>query len=123
MKKLVKVGAGLLSAMPLLAFAAPTGQNIGYITSLLDNATSILNKVVVLLIAFAVVWFIYNVVKYSMAGDEEGKEAAKQQMIWGIIALAVIISIWGLVNLLQSVFGVQEGTNSFNGSASNLLPK
>jgi hypothetical protein len=30
-------------------------------------------------------------------------------MIHGIIAIAVIVSIWGLVYLLQSIFGVGAG--------------
>jgi hypothetical protein len=105
MKKLVKVGAGILSAMPFLAFAQQA--NSTYIGSLIDSAKVLLDKLVIFLVALAVVWFIWNVIKYTMSSDEEAKSKAKQQMIWGVIAIAVIVSIWGLVSVLQNTFGVQ----------------
>lgn len=120
MKKLVKVGAGFISMMPLLALAQGANLDTGYIGNTLQSATRLLNNVVIFLIAFAVVWFIYNVVKYSMSSDEDGKEKARSQMIWGVIALAVIVSVWGLVNLLQGVFGVGQGPAA---NVGNLLPR
>ncbi|MCK5021815.1 MAG: hypothetical protein KAR54_01020 [Candidatus Pacebacteria bacterium] len=32
------------------------------------------------------------------------KEDAKQQMIWGIVILFVMVSVWGLVDLLTKTF-------------------
>jgi nicotinamide riboside transporter PnuC len=118
MKKLVKIGAGLLSAMPFLAFAQQA--NPQYVSSLVGGAKTILDQLVVFLIALAVVWFIWNVIKYTMSSDEEAKGKAKSQMIWGVIAIAVIVSVWGLVNILQNVFGVSTiGAGNVNG----LLPQ
>jgi hypothetical protein len=119
MKKLVKVGAFWAGAMPFLALA----QNIGtgsYISKLLTGAKQLLDQAVVLLIALAVVWFIWNVVKYSMSSDEDAKGAAKSQMIWGIIAIAVIVSVWGLVAILQGLFGV---STTGAGGVGGLLPR
>jgi nicotinamide riboside transporter PnuC len=117
MKKLVKVGAGLVSAMPFMALAQTVNTN--YLSSLIGGAKSLLDQLVVFLIALAVVWFIWNVVKYAMSSDEEGKEKAKSQMIWGIIAIAVIVSVWGLVALLQNIFGVNT---TGAGNVNQLLP-
>jgi len=99
----------LTATMPLFVLANP---GLGYWQSLANQITTILNNLVILLITLAVVWFIWNVVRYTMSDDEEKKSAAKSQMIWGIIAIAVIVSIWGLVGLLQGWFGV-----SGNGAA------
>ncbi|MEI6528752.1 MAG: pilin [bacterium] len=122
MKKFVKVGAGLLAgAMPIIALAQSTVQT-GYIESILTSATRLLNQLVVLLMALAVVWFIWNVIKYAMSDDEDGKEKAKSQMIWGIIAIAVIVSVWGLVAILQTIFNTGTGVQGLNGSVKTLLP-
>lgn len=118
MKKMLKVGAGLAGALPLLAFAQTANTN--YLSSLIDGAKSLLDQLVILLVALAVVWFIWNVIKYAMSSDEDGKEKAKSQMIWGIIAIAVIVSVWGLVAVLQNIFGVDTTSAT---DVSNLLPK
>jgi len=108
MKKVVKIVAGSLWALPFMAFAQTS--NLNYISTLIDDANGLLDQLVVLLIALAVVWFIWNVIKYTMSDDEEKKGQAKGQMIWGIIAIAVIVSIWGLVAILQGIFGVGSGS-------------
>jgi hypothetical protein len=56
--------------------------------------------------------FVWGVVKFFFINaDEEAKRAqGKQYMIWGIIALAVMLSIWGLVSILGATFGIK--TNS-----------
>jgi hypothetical protein len=117
MKKVVKVIAGSLWALPFMALAQEVNTN--YLESLIDGAKGLLDQLVVFLIALAVVWFIWNVIKYTMSDDEEKKGAAKSQMIWGIIAIAVIVSIWGLVAILQSIFGVDTESAS---NVNRLLP-
>ena len=54
--------------------------------------------------------FIWGVVQYVINGEEEAKKAkGKQFMIWGIIALAVMVSVWGLVSILTHTFGISSG--------------
>jgi len=117
MKKTVKVIAGSLWALPILALAQTA--NPTYLSSLIGGAKTLLDQLVVFLIALAVVWFIWNVIKYTMSEDEEKKGAAKSQMIWGVIAIAVIVSIWGLVAILQGIFGVNT---TGAGNVNRLLP-
>ena len=115
MKKVVKIVAGSLWALPFMAFA----QNLGYFQNLLGQATQLMNQLVVALVSLAVVWFIWNVIRYTIAEDEEKKKSAKSQMIWGIVAIAVIVSIWGLVRILQGLFGVSGGGP---GAVGGLVP-
>lgn len=117
MKKTVKIIAGSLWALPILALAQTA--NPTYLSSLIGGAKTLLDQLVVFLIALAVVWFIWNVIKYTMSEDEEKKGAAKSQMIWGVIAIAVIVSIWGLVAILQGIFGVNT---TGAGNVNRLLP-
>ena len=57
-----------------------------------------------LIISLAVVWFVWNVFRYMIAGGEDEKTKAKKEMIWGIVALFVMVSVWGLVGILQATF-------------------
>ena len=118
MKKAVKVIAGTVWALPFTALAQTV--NPTYLQSLIGGAKALLDQLVVFLIALAVVWFIWNVIRYTMSSDEEKKGAAKSQMIWGIVAIAVIVSVWGLVTILQGIFGVNT---TGAGNVHQLLPQ
>jgi hypothetical protein len=37
-----------------------------------------------------------------MSGSEPEKEKAKNVMLWGLVALFVMVSVWGIVYFLQS---------------------
>jgi succinate dehydrogenase/fumarate reductase cytochrome b subunit len=117
MKKKVKIGAVLAGAMPFLALAQTVSTT--YLGSLIDGAKALLDQLVVFLISLAVVWFIWNVIRYTISEDEDKKAGAKSQMIWGIVAIAVIVSVWGLVAILQSIFGVNT---TGAGDVNSLLP-
>lgn len=68
--------------------------------------SSIGNVIIYLLIAFAVVYIVWNIVIYFVkgkAGDENRKEAG-QHLMWGIVGLAIILSVWGLVNIILGTF-------------------
>lgn len=79
------------------------GDILGYATCLIGSS------IIPLFFALAVVMFIWGVVQYVINGEDEAKKTkGKQFMIWGIIGLAVMISIWGLVGILTDTFGVKN---------------
>ena len=65
-------------------------------------------SVIPLLVTLAVFYFIWGVVKYIQnAGDEEKRKEGAKMMTYGIIALFVIIAMWGLVNVLMGTFNLE----------------
>ncbi len=57
------------------------------------------------LISIALVIFLIGVVRFVGAGDnEEARLSGRNVMIFGIIVLFVMISVWGIVKLLYSSF-------------------
>ena len=73
-----------------------------YVVNIINDA------LIPLIFAVAVVLFIWGVVQYVInAQDTEKKAKGRQFMIWGIIALAVMISVWGLVAILGNTFGLK----------------
>ena len=78
---------------------------------LLCYVTRIINDAIIpLIFALAVVFFVWGAVKFFIINaDEEAKRAqGKQFMIWGIIALAVMVSILGLVSILSNTFNINS---------------
>lgn len=99
MKKVIVFG--LVSA-PILAFAAVTDVN-----SIFTLLLSWLNSATALIMAAAVVYFLYGVFGFIKAGgDAEGKAENRNKMIAGVIGLFVMGAVYGLVNILTSTFGL-----------------
>jgi len=102
MKKIISIVS--LYAFPLLTFAA-----VESFENLVGVINEILNKILPIIIAIAVIYFVYNALMYMIAADEERKGEAKSKMIYGIVALFVMVSVWGLVEILSGTFGFTGG--------------
>ena len=66
------------------------------------------NSIIPLLFMLALAVFIWGMVKFIAASQSAEKEDGKQFMLWGVIAIAVMFSVWGLVKILQDTFGVKN---------------
>lgn len=69
----------------------------------------IINYVLVpVLFAIAFIVFLYGIVaKYIFsAGDPEKVKEGHRLILWGLIAFVVMISLWGLVNVIANTFGL-----------------
>lgn len=66
----------------------------------------ILAYAVQLILALSLVSFLYGIFRlvFLDASNEEGRNKARKFMLWGIVALFVMVSVWGLVNVLRSSF-------------------
>ncbi len=79
------------------------------IQTFLGNILIFLNKTLVpFLIGIAFLIFLWNVVRYFIIGgsNEDDQEKARSLATWGIAAFVVMVSFWGIVNLVASGFGL-----------------
>lgn len=107
---LTSVASILLPVVACAQGADPSGVNFSFFDSALGQVAGLINQLVPILIALALVFFLWGVVTFILAaGDEDARSAGKQKMIWGILGLFVIVSVWGLVGLLNEITGVQQG--------------
>lgn len=114
-KKLIVLSSFVLSFAPVVALAAVTtgsttciGTGVQDITMVLCKIGQILNAVVPVLIALGVVYFVWGVITYVIASEEEAKKNGRNRIIYGIIGLAVIVALWGLVGILTKTFNVDN---------------
>jgi len=85
--------------IPSLVYAAPRT-----FAQLADLIISLVNPLAALLTSIAVLFFFYNVLRYIASGGTESKTKHKDNIVWGIVALFVIVSVWGLARLVSNVF-------------------
>ena len=113
----------LTAFMPLVALAVVldrcTGPGVGRIICRLGE---LLSAVIPVLVALGIVYFVWGVVQYFIASDEDAKKTGKDRIIFGIIGLAVIISVWGLVRIVTDTFQT-EGVAPTNQYLQELLPQ
>lgn len=93
-----------LAAAPSLAFA----QDLGNLERLLRSVGRLVDIALPIVVALALLAFFYGLAK-SIFGGPDGKAEAQHLMIWGVVALFVMVSIWGLVRFIGNAFGVEQG--------------
>lgn len=96
--------------VPTVAFAAVSGPcgSLGGLNAIFCKVHELLSAVVPVLLALGIVFFVWGVVRYVIGDSEEAKKKGRDTMIFGIIGLAVIISVWGIVYIITTTFGIEE---------------
>jgi hypothetical protein len=95
--------------MPTVAFAA--AGDFGALADFIQNIVQFINDVLVpLVFAIAFLVFIWGVFQYFIlgGGDETKREEGRQHMLWGIIGFVLMVSVWGIVNLLSQGLGLDD---------------
>ena len=106
---LISVGAIMF---PIVAFAIVSQPNLNYFTLLGNQIIAVLRLLIPIVFSLAVIYFFWGLAKFILAaGDEEARAAGKQIMLWGVVAIFVMASVYGLVTLLGSIVGVAPVTN------------
>ncbi|MEN9552271.1 MAG: hypothetical protein RI935_648 [Candidatus Parcubacteria bacterium] len=72
---------------------------------------TVVNRLVPVTIGIAVLAFFWFLIKYITKGSENEKERTEglKGMGWSILALFVMVSIWGIILMLAKIFDVQVG--------------
>ena len=76
-----------------------------------SSVNGLINQLIPIIISIALLFFLVGIVQYVTAGgDEERRTAARGMIIFGIIALFVMVSVWGFVNILTKTFFSGQAT-------------
>ena len=99
----------ILSTLPLFSLLLPlvASAQAADIAGFVQVIIGVINGVLVpLILAIAFIAFIWGIFRFFIASNEETKEKGKDLMIYGLIGFVVIISVWGIVNLLVNTFNL-----------------
>lgn len=109
------VTAAAVALTPVVTFAA--GKTL---SDLIIKITGYLNQALVLLMGLAVVVFVWYIFQYFIKPDDDRKNAGNYVM-YSLIGFFIILSFWGLVNILRNTFDLDSQSPSYS-SIQNLFP-
>ena len=83
----------------------------GEIDGFFDSITTFINNVLIpLVFAIALLVFLYGVFKYFImgGGDSENRKEGTQLMLYAVIGFVLMVSIFGIVNLVANGLGFSD---------------
>ena len=99
--------------LALIALALPVVVSAETIPGIIGKLQTWLGLLVTLVVGVAVVVFIWGLVVFiAKSGDETAKEEGRRKMVWGIIAIFVMVSVWGIVRLISTSFLGTDNNNT-----------
>lgn len=100
--------AGLAFFAPALAFAQARISNINDAGNFIIATVN--NVLVPVLLTVAFITFIWGIFQSFIlnGGDPEKREGGQKLMIYGIVGFFLMVSVWGLVNILVGTFNFNQ---------------
>jgi len=78
---------------------------------------TVINPLIIFIFALAFVYFMFGIVQYLINSDnEEVRKKSKSHMLWGIVGMFIMISVFGIMNLLLNTIGEHDIQIQNNGN-------
>lgn len=104
MKKIL--GGIALFALPMVVLA----QDLDGVTDFVQAIGNLIQTLLPIVVALALLFFFWGLAKFILAaGNEVDKEKGRNMMIWGIVALFVMVAVWGLVEFIGGALDINIG--------------
>lgn len=122
----------ILIAILLLTPALASAQQFQNLNDVLEWILKLVNDYFIpLLVAIALLAFFWrNIVALAKKDELVQKAEIKWYLFWGVVALFVMVSVWGLVGILADTFGIRNavpqldtGSGGGNGSGEECGPE
>src|SRR3989344_5178455 len=69
----------------------------------------IINPLILLLFALAVVYFLYGVFEFLLnQQNEEKKTTGKSHMLWGVVGITIMLGVWTILNMILSTLDIPK---------------
>lgn len=84
----------------------------------MENASAqLINKLVdyiidpIILVVFAAGFFLFvwGLVQFLWKLDEGAQSSGKQHMLWGIVGMLIMVSVYGIIGILDETFDLDIG--------------
>lgn len=92
---------------PYLALAAASS---GTIQSIVEFLVKIISRILPGVMTLVFVYFFWGLAKYvSNVGDEKKEAEGRAILTWGVVAVFIGVSLWGIIGWLQTFIGNPVG--------------
>lgn len=77
--------------------------------NIIDILGGLLNALAPVVVALALVYFFWGLAQYILnSANEEKKKEGRNIMIWGVLALFIMVSVWGIINVMRDTFQLTD---------------
>ncbi len=98
----------ILATILFIPLTGVQAQSHG-IVKLAQTLMNILQDILLTLTGVAIVAFLWNVLQFFVnANNDQKRSDAKKFMVFGVITIFVLVSVWAFVGLLGDTFGFEE---------------
>lgn len=73
------------------------------LSTLVGQIIGVINLLVALLGSVALMVFVWGGVRYLFKSDDTGKQAQKEFLGWSLLALFLIVSVFGILQIVQGM--------------------
>jgi hypothetical protein len=108
MKSKLALYTSASSAAVTVAILTPMLAHAQTIQAILTKVSDIMGLLIPMALSAALIAFFWGLTQWMMKGANA--EEGKNLMVMGILALFVMVSIWGIVALLQRTLGISSVT-------------
>ncbi|MBI3631950.1 MAG: hypothetical protein HY225_00680 [Candidatus Vogelbacteria bacterium] len=89
-----------LFLLPVISEAAQS------LVSISADFLGIINTFSRIIFGLGIVYFFYGLGNYMGGVDDKKKKEARDTMVYGVIGVFVMVSVWGLVAVVRGIFGI-----------------
>lgn len=109
MKSKLTLYTSASSAAAMISVFAPMLAHAQTIQAILTKVSDIMGLLIPMALSAALIAFFWGLTKFLWGGGESS-EQGRTIMVNGVLALFVMVSIWGIVALLQRTLGISSVT-------------
>ena len=112
---------GIFLGSPFVSAQSGAVAEVNRLIKIFQGIATIIQGFIIIAVACAFLWFFWGLAEYIR--KEGGLEEAKKKIFWGLIAIFVLTSIWGIVYFLGLIFlGNDPGTRGTTAIQTFRLP-
>lgn len=111
--KVCNIFLGVLAFLPLVVFAQPPASGggatnfYGTLSPVLGGIIYYISALIPFALTLSVLFFLWGLAKFVYdAGNEKTHEDGRRIMIWGVVAVFVFVSIWGIAFVILETFNI-----------------
>jgi len=109
-KNLIKIGVLGMFLVPAIAFAQDA---LSKFKELINTFGDIINLLLPIVFALAILAFFYGIMLYVFSQSSENKKEGRGIMLWALVAIFVMASLWGIINFAQTTLGISTDVQPF----------
>ena len=105
-------------SLSLFLFPVVTFANIQNLNDLVNFGIKTINSIIPLLFGIALLAFMWGIIKYLLESNPSKLADARSYIVFSVVGMAVMLSIWGLALFLKNSFFPRAANPGFSQSSS-----